>query len=292
MTGSLRRAALVVALLLPGVATAATPPPPAFHPPPLDALPPGHLGQEVKLGEAIFRHTKRFAGRYVTADLRCSNCHMDGGRLAGAAPLWAAWVAFPAYRSKTKTVNTFGQRLQGCFHYSMNGTPPPLGSKVLIALEAYSAWLATGAPAGAHMAGRGYPKLPKPAAPPSYAQGAVVFAQHCALCHGADGAGQRAGGRQVFPPLWGARSFNWGAGMGSIANAAAFVKANMPLGAGGTLTDQQAWDVAAFVDSHDRPQDPRFAGSVAATRAKYHNSPYSMYGRTVNGQLLGAPGDK
>jgi len=295
MIGSLRRTALMLALLLPGAAAAAAPPasnPAAFHPPPQDALPPGPFGQEVKLGEAIFRHTQRYAGRYVGADLRCSNCHLDGGRLAGAAPLWAAWVAFPAYRSKTKTVNTYGQRLQGCFHYSMNGTPPPLGGKVLIALEAYSAWLATGAPVRAQLAGRGYPKLPKPAATPSYAQGAVVYGQHCALCHGADGAGQRAGGRQVFPPLWGARSFNWGAGMGSIANAAAFVKANMPLGAGGSLTDQQAWDVATFLDSHERPQDPRFTGSVAATRAKYHNSPYSMYGRAVNGQVLGAPGGK
>ena len=291
MTGTLRRAVLVLALLLPGTAAVAAPAP-AFHPPPLAALPPGPFGREVKLGEEIFRHTHRFAGRYVGADLRCSNCHLDGGRLAGSAPLWAAWVAFPAYRGKTKSVNTFGQRLQGCFHYSMNGTPPPLGGKVLIALEAYSAWLATGAPVRAHLAGRGYPKLPKPAAAPSYAAGKVVFAQHCALCHGADGAGQRAGGRQVFPPLWGPHSFNWGAGMGSIANAAAFVKANMPLGAGGSLTDRQAWDVAAYLDSQDRPQDPRFTGSVAETRAKFHNSPWSMYGREVNGRLLGAPGNK
>jgi len=119
-----------------------------------------------------------------------------------------------------------------------------------------------------------------------------VYRQHCALCHGADGAGQRAGGHVVFPPLWGARSFNWGAGMGSFANAAAFVKANMPLGDGGSLSDQQAWDVAQFLDSHERPQDPRFSGSVQETRAKYHNSPYSMYGRTVNGQVLGAPAAK
>jgi thiosulfate dehydrogenase len=290
MTATLRRAVLVLALLLPGAAAVAAPA--TFHPPPLTAIPPGPFGREVKLGEEIFRHTHRFAGRYVGADLRCSNCHLDGGRLAGAAPLWAAWVAFPTYRGKTKAVNSFGQRLQDCFHYSMNGTPPPLGSKVLIALEAYSAWLATGAPVRAQLAGRGYPKLPKPAVAPSYARGKAVFAQHCALCHGANGAGQRAGGRQVFPPLWGPHSFNWGAGMGSIANAAAFVKANMPLGAGGSLTDRQAWDVATYLDSQDRPQDPRFTGSVAATRAKYHNSPWSMYGRTVNGRTLGAPGNK
>ena len=93
----------------------------------------------------------------------------------------------------------------------------------------------------------------------------------------------------VFPPLWGDHSFNWGAGMGDIQNAAGFIKANMPLGQGGTLTDSQAWDVAMFMDSHERPQDPRFTGSVEVTRAKYHDSPHSMYGVNVNGRVLGTP---
>ncbi len=75
--------------------------------------------------------------------------------------------------------------------------------------------------------------------------------------------------------------------MESLTNASAFIKANMPLSQGGTLTDQQAWDVAAFMNSHERPQDPRFAGSVAETRKKYHDSPMSLYGTTVNGVTLG-----
>ena len=75
--------------------------------------------------------------------------------------------------------------------------------------------------------------------------------------------------------------------MGSIKNAAGFIQANMPLGLGGTLSDQQAWDVATYMDSHERPQDPRFKGSLAATRAQYHNSPNDMYGLVVNGRLLG-----
>jgi thiosulfate dehydrogenase len=92
----------------------------------------------------------------------------------------------------------------------------------------------------------------------------------------------------VFPALWGDKSFNWGAGMGSIKNAAAFVHANMPYGAVGTLSVQQAWDVATYIDSQNRPQDPRFTNSVAVTRSKYHNNKYSMYGKTVNGHMLGA----
>ncbi|MGA9865654.1 MAG: c-type cytochrome [Acetobacteraceae bacterium] len=262
---------------------------PPFAPPAETAIPKGPLGQAILQGERIFRDTAKAAPEFVGNDLTCANCHIDAGRLANASPLWAAWVAFPAYRSKNLHVNTFAERLQGCFQYSMNGKQPPLGDSTLVALESYAAWLATGAPTGADMAGRGYPRLPKPAAAPDFARGKQVFDQHCALCHGATGAGQSAGGTVVFPAVWGPRSYNWGAGMTSIATAAGFVKANMPLGLGGSLTDQQAWDVALFIDSQERPQDPRFTGSVAETRAKFHDSPSSMYGREVNGHVLGAP---
>jgi thiosulfate dehydrogenase len=275
---------------------AETPPMPAaataagsvtFQPPPESVIPSGPLGQAIRQGEEIFRHTGRTVPQFVGNDLSCGNCHIDGGRLANASPLWAAWVAFPAYRTKNGHVNTFAERLQECFQYSMNGKKPPLGDPALVALEAYSAWLARGAPTGMELAGRGYPRLPKPAAPPSFARGKQVYDQHCALCHGTTGAGASAGGQVVFPPLWGARSYNWGAGMTTIVNAAGFIKANMPLGIAGSLTDQQAWDVATYIDSQDRPQDPRFTGSVQETRAKFHDSPYSMYGLTVNGHLLG-----
>ena len=100
--------------------------------------------------------------------------------------------------------------------------------------------------------------------------------------------GRRSPGRYVFPPLWGPDSFNWGAGMHQLDNAAAFIKANMPLGRGGMLSDQQAWDVALFMDAHERPQDPRFTGNVAQTRKKYHDSPMSLYGTEVNGHVLGS----
>jgi thiosulfate dehydrogenase len=76
--------------------------------------------------------------------------------------------------------------------------------------------------------------------------------------------------------------------MHMVNTAAAFITANMPLGLGGTLPDQDAWDVALFVDSHERPQDPRFTGSVAETRQKFHNSSWSMYGQTVAGHVLGS----
>ena len=262
--------------------------PAAFASLPDSAIPDDEFGATVKLGEAIFTDPAGHAGQFVGNSLKCSNCHLDAGRLANSAPISAAYVAYPAYRAKNGHVNTFEERLQGCFRFSMNGKAPPLGDKVLVALESYAFFLAKGAPTGEKLPGRGYLKLPKPEQPRDYARGEKVFGEKCALCHGSDGLGQKADGQTVFPALWGPDSFNWGAGMGSIKNAAGFIKANMPLGQGYSLTDQDVWDVATYMDSQDRPQDPRFTKDVATTRAKFHDSSESMYGETVNGKVLGA----
>jgi len=263
----------------------------AFRPPPETEMPAGEFGDVIRRGREIFIDTPRAAPAYVGNSLRCVSCHLDAGRLADSSPLWAAFVSYPAYRSKTKSVTTFQQRLQGCFEYSMNGRAPPLGAPELVALESYAYWLASGAPLDPKIAGRGYPALAPPAQTADFARGEKVYAQHCALCHGADGAGQHTQNRYaVFPALWGSDSFNWGAGMGRISNAAAFVKANMPLGLPGTLTDQQAWDVALYMNGHERPEDPRYIGSVKGTRHDFHATEDSMYGREVAGKVLGASG--
>ena len=259
-----------------------------FSPPPADSIPANDFGKTVKLGEQIFLHTRQYAGQYVGNNLNCASCHLDAGRKPDASPMWAAYLLYPAYRSKNGHVNTFAERLQGCFRFSMNGKAPPLGDPTLVALETYAYWLATGAPVGQKMPGQGYPTVAKPSLPPDYLRGSKVYQQQCALCHHQDGQGQVSGGKTVFPPLWGPKSFNWGAGMHDVKTAAGFIKANMPLGLGGTLTDQEAWDVATFMDSQERPQDPRYKGSVQDTRKKFHDSSTSMYGTTVNGHILGS----
>jgi len=229
----------------------------AFTPPSEDTIPNSPLGDMIRFGKDVFVDTQRYAKPYVGNGMNCVNCHLDAGRQANSAPLWAAYVAYPAFRAKNQQINTFYERLEGCFRYSMNGRMPPADSAVIVGLVSYSYWLATGAPVGAHLAGRGYPAVPQPPLSSDKARGAKVYETHCAACHGADGAGLKAGGVYTFPALWGRASYNAGAGMHRDATAAAFIKANMPLGQGNTLTDQEAWDVATFMNGHPRPPDPR-----------------------------------
>ena len=235
-----------------------TPAPLHFVPPADSAIPSGPFGEMVRRGRAIFVNTRDSARAYVGNSLSCRNCHLDAGRLANSAPMWAAWVAYPKFRSKNAKVNTMTDRIGGCFTYSMNGKAPPPDGDIMRALQSYFYWLATGAPTGRTLAGAGYPKPATSAQRPDSARGATVYSAKCAFCHGPDGAGQRsADGATTFPPVWGPRSYNAGAGMHAVGTAAGFIKANMPLGRGNTLNDQEAWDVAAYVNSHRRPADPR-----------------------------------
>lgn len=260
----------------------------AFVPPLARDAPAGPWGDAVRLGERLMTETAKTAPQHVGNGLACANCHLDAGRKAGAAPLWAAFVNFPAYRAKNDQINSFQKRAQDCFLYSMNGVPPALGNRELLAIEAYAAFMAKGLPSGESPPGRGYPKLPRPALAADAGRGAAIYGERCAACHGDQGQGGFALNRKV-PPLWGAQSYNWGAGMATIDKAAAFIHANMPLGQERSLSVQQAWDVATFIDGQVRPQDPRYADSPQATRAKHHDSPYSLYGTVVAGRLLGDP---
>lgn len=250
-----------------------------FTPPPESEIPKNEFGDIVLMGKNLFTNTQQYAKGYVGNKLNCVNCHLDNGRKADSAPLWAAYVLYPAYRKKTGQVDTIGSRIQGCFRYSMNGKPPMLDSKEMTALVTYAYWLAKDAPTGVKLPGQGFVKVPKPAQEPDIARGAEVYKNNCALCHGANGEGTQANGEYAFPPLWGKDSFNWGAGMHRIDTAAGFIKANMPYGRGGMLSDQQAWDVALFMNSHERPKDPRFKGSLAQTREEFHDE-NCLYDRT------------
>ena len=266
----------------------------AFSPPAESTIPAGPDGDAIRRGRLIFTASAAHAGQYVGNGLTCSNCHLDAGRKADASPMWAAWVSYPAYRAKNGRVNTMEDRIRDCFLYSMNapaskaGAPPPYGDDIYRDLQSYFAWLATGAPSGKPLPGRGFIKLATTPIGHDPVRGAIVFAGQCASCHGANGQGQaNPDGSYTIPPLWGARSYNWGAGMTGLASAAGFIKANMPYGEGNTLTDQQAWDVAAYVDSRERPRDPRQTGTVESARKQFHPKG-DYYGQEIDGKMLGS----
>lgn len=139
------------------------------------------------------------------------------------------------------------------------------------------------------MYGRGFPRLPEPELKADAVRGKEIYQAKCALCHADDGGGRVQNGKVVFPALWGDASYNWGAGIARQYTLASFIKHNMPLGQPNTLTDQQAWDLAEYINSQERPQDPRYTGDIKETRAMYEATfhKHSLYGVEVDGRILG-----
>jgi thiosulfate dehydrogenase len=218
------------------------------------SIPKGPLGDSIRLGLQLFRDTPRYASAYVGNLLSCSSCHLQDGASAYSSPLVGVPGLFPMYNARAGRVITFEDRIQECFTRSENGRPLPSRGPQLVAIVAYIQWLSQGQPAGRAFPGRGLVKLPQLRGDP--VNGARIYAQQCAVCHQADGAGIPPD----VPPLWGPNSFNDGAGMSHVAQMAAFVQHNMPQNNPGTLTPQQAFDVSAYVDGKPRPKfNPRYA---------------------------------
>ncbi len=211
-------------------------------------IPPGPQGELIAYGRDLLSDTPRYAGKYITARMSCAACHVSAGTVPHAGSLLGTYALFPQWNKRANRFIAIQDRLAECFLYSMNGKPPAYYSREMIALTAYIAWLSRGAPVGSGFAGQGPLRL-KVSSPPNVADGEKVYAAKCIECHGQNGAGS-----DMDPPLWGPTSFNDRAGMNRLDRIAPFIRVAMPANAPGTLTDQEATDVAAFILGHPRPK--------------------------------------
>ena len=212
-------------------------------------IPEGPFGDAVRRGRAILVATRDSLPSHVGNQLRCTSCHLDAGRRESGS--WVGVFArYPQYRPRSGIVETIEYRVNDCFRRSMNGTALDPAGADMRDIVAYLAFLSRGTrigpPAAASAPGARLQRWASFSA--DTAAGARVFGASCAKCHGGKGEGT-----PVAPPVWGPQSYNVGAGMTRVRTAADFISRNMPFDAPGTLTDQQAFDVAAYVNAQARP---------------------------------------
>ena len=212
-------------------------------------IPDSPLGRAIRRGRAILIATNDSLPEFVGNALTCTNCHQDAGTRANSSPWIGVSSQFPQYRSRNDRLNLMVDRINDCFRRSMKGKPLPHDHRAMLDMIAYFSFLSWRVPANTPVAGQGYPRLTP--LEPDTGRGRAVYQGTCAVCHGLEGDGTVGG-----PPVWGERSYTIGAGMARIRTAAAFIRHNMPLDRPGTLTDQQAFDVAAYINSQPRPDFP------------------------------------
>ena len=218
-----------------------------FAPPSPETIPGSQLGEQIRLGYQIVVNTQAYARPYVGNRLSCTNCHLDGGLDPNAVSFVGLAAVYPEYRARNARVNTLADRVNECFERSLNGRALPPDSSKLQAVVAYITWLSHGVPQGAALSWRGLQHIGS-RRPLDPGNGKNVFANKCAFCHGSDGLGTMAA-----PPVWGPQSYTIAADMARVTVAAAFIKSNMPRARGWSLSDDDAYDVAAYVNSQPRP---------------------------------------
>ncbi len=248
------------------------------------------LEPSVEYGRRLIRDTAALLGpghvdpamRYSGTYMDCASCHLETGTRPGTLSLLETVNRYPRFSGRDGGERDLRDRINGCMTRSMNGRELPRDSLEMQSMEMYINHL--NAQYGVMSESRRQPDEPPPFIEPDraadVAAGEIVYEQRCQVCHGENGEGLPAATDMtegyLFPPLWGPDSFNNGAGMTRVLTAARFIKARMPLGQP-DLSDDQAYDVAAFVNSHERPQRANLALDYPDLTDKPVDSPYPPY---------------
>jgi len=239
------------------------PPPDVWMAPDFSTLPNDEEGDLVRYGRELIVHTAAYLGpegkvKPISNGMNCQNCHLDAGTKPFGNNYSAVASTYPKFRARSGTVESIEKRVNDCFERSLNGQPLDVESKEMKAIVAYIKWLGKDVPKGQTPKGAGLVALSYLDEPANPEKGKLLYDQKCALCHGTDGAGIKNPGsaEYTYPPLWGPKSYNIGAGLYRLSRFAGYIKANMPLGATylePQLTDEEAWHIAAYVNSMPRP---------------------------------------
>ncbi len=226
-------------------------------------IPTGKEGDQIKYGKDLVAHTAKYLGPKgsvlkMSNGMNCQNCHNEGGTKPFGFNYSAVKSTYPQFKARSNSMVSIAERINGCFERSLNGKRLDTTSTEMLAMIAYMKWLGKDVAKGVKPKNSGIVKLAflDRAADPK--KGKAVYATNCVSCHGLKGEGVLApsGDEYTYPALWGKNSYNDGAGLFRISNFAGFVKNNMPFGVNyqhPILSDEESWDVAAFVNSQPRP---------------------------------------
>lgn len=227
-------------------------------------VPSGNQGALVRYGRELIIRTAAYFGpkghlSQKQNGMNCQNCHLKAGVQPWGNNFGGVYSTYPKFRERRGGVETVAQRITDCFERSLNGTAPDTNSREVRAMISYIQWLGKDVPKGKKPKGSGLETLAYLDRAADPAKGKIVYLQKCASCHKTGGEGEWNKDRLTYkyPPLWGESSYNTGAGLFRLSRFAGFIKYNMPFGADYLktgLTIEEAWDLAAFVNSQPRPQ--------------------------------------
>lgn len=254
--------------------------------PDINLVPQTDEGDTIRYGRDLIVNTSKYFGPKgviapITNGMNCQNCHTDAGIKPFGNSFAAVFANYPKYRERSGMIESIEFRINDCMQRSLNGKSIDRSSKEMKAMLAYFKWVGKGVPKNSKPAGSGIVEISflQRAADPN--NGKAIFESECRRCHNNHGEGimfpDSTG--YIYPPLWGEHSYNTAAGLYRISRLAAFVKYNMPFDLAAKspqLSDEQAWDVAAFICSQPRPEK-KFSEDWPRLASKPVDFPFGPY---------------
>ena len=255
--------------------------------PDINTLPVDEQGKMIRYGHELISNTSLFFGKKgsiasITNGMNCVNCHIDAGARSFGGSFSAVASMYPQFRPRSGRVESIEFRINDCMMRSLNGRAIDSTSKEMLAMVAYLKWIGKDVPKNKKPAGAGLEDIPFLDRAADPVKGKQVFNLQCISCHGQNGEGilNHDSSFYLYPPLWGANSFNVSAGLYRISKIASFVKNNMPYGQAThdspKLTDEESWDVAAYIVSQPRPEK-FFSEDWPKIETKAIDYPYGPY---------------
>jgi thiosulfate dehydrogenase len=253
-------------------------------------IPKDEFGEMVKYGRALLLNTAYYigpngvAGKYLGNKMNCTNCHQDAGTKPYSYNLVLSQDRYPQYRPREGSALTLADRVNNCIERPHSGKPLPLDSKEMTAILSYFKWINANTNKDKTILGFENLEIKLMDRAADVFKGKLVYENNCQRCHGQDGEGVMLADNTTYqyPPLWGEFGYQSGSSIHRIIKQARWLKANMPHDLAwwnnSILTDEEALDVAAFVnddDLHKRPFPKNYDyPNIAKKNIDYDKGPF------------------
>ncbi len=229
----------------------------------INSIPDETLRKEVEYGRELIAHTSKYLGpngsiKQITNGMNCANCHLDAGTKPWGNNFGSVYSMYPKMRARSGQVEDLYKRVSDCMERSLNGKTLERDEKEMKAMIAYIEYIGKNVPKDKEANASGINNLVFLNRAANPIVGKSLYDKKCSSCHQGNGQGVLAADKTeyTYPPLWGKNSYNQGAGLYRLSRFAGYIKYNMPQGATYAqpqLSDDEAWDIAAYVETQPRP---------------------------------------
>lgn len=188
----------------------------------------------IEKGEALLDGTEQIEAEENGDKDSCMSCHADGSDANGVSFIGIT-SEYPQYDERVDAVITLQEKINNSIVRTLNGEKLDYDGEEMRAIIAYMTYISKGQDYEDYQDEKIVEDIPEP----DLDNGEKLFDEKIG---------------DIAPQLWGEHSFSDGSQMTRMSVLTNYIKNNLPEDDPGSLSDQEAADIAGFALSQDRPE--------------------------------------